>query len=253
MAGRSAREEILGHISRALKSGAKSHPALETTLASRRGAGANASIDDERATLEIRSRCERERAALLAQFASELLPIGARVHQASSIDSAAEYIARIVVERKARTIVATDAEVVEGLDLRKRLGSAGIRYATEASGDADLRSIAIDAGIGVSGVDYALADIGTLVLLARKGQPRSISLVPPVHIAIVKADQVVHGLDDLFGLLRSEKGVKDLGSAVTFITGPSRTADIELTLVVGVHGPQELHVVIMQNQLRIPN
>lgn len=246
MAGISAREEILGHISRALKSGAKSHAALETALGSGRGAGADASSDDARATLEIRSRCERERAGLLAQFESELLPIGVRVHQASSIDSAAEHIARIVLERKAKTVVAADAEVVERIDLAKRLGSAGIRYVTEAS-DADLRSIAIDAGIGVSGVDYALADTGTLVLLARKGQPRSISLVPPVHIAIVKADQVVHGLDDLFGLLRSEKGVNDLGSAVTFITGPSRTADIELTLVVGVHGPQELHVVIMQN------
>lgn len=246
MAGTSAREEILGHISRALKSGAKSQAALEMTLGSGRGAGASASSDDARATLEIRSRCERERAALLTQFESELLPIGVRVHQASSIDSAAEHIARIVLERKAKTVVAADAEVVERIDLPKRLRSAGITYVTEAS-DADLRAIAIDAGIGVSGVDYALADTGTLVLLARKGQPRSISLVPPVHIALVKAEQVVHGLDDLFGLLRSEKGVNDLGSAVTFITGPSRTADIELTLVVGVHGPQELHVVIMPN------
>lgn len=246
MAPKNAREEILGQITRALKSGAESHPVLETTLASRRGAVANAPSDDARPTLEIRRRCAGERAALLAQFESELRPIGVRVHQASSIDSAADHIARIALERKAKTVVAADAEVVERIDLRNKLRSIGIRYVTEAS-DADLRSIAIDAGIGVSGVDYALADTGTLVLLAHKGQPRSISLVPPVHIAIVKADQVVHGLDDLFGLLRSEKGVNDLGSAVTFITGPSRTADIELTLVVGVHGPQELHVVIMPN------
>lgn len=245
MAGTSAREEIFGKISRALKSGTNAQAVLETASESRREAGANASSDDARA-LEIRSRCERERAGLLAQFASELLPIGVRVHQANSIASAADYIARIALERKAKTVVAADAEVVERIDLQKRLASAGIRYVTEAS-DGDLRSLAIDAGIGVSGVDYALADTGTLVLLARKGQPRSISLVPPVHIAVVKADQVVHGLDELFGLLRSEKGVNDLGSAVTFITGASRTADIELTLVVGVHGPQELHVVIMQN------
>jgi len=183
---------------------------------------------------------------LLAQFESELLAIGVRIHQAGSIESAAEYVERIALERKAKTVVAADTEVVERIGLQKRLESCGIRYLTEAS-DADLRSIAIDAGIGVSGVDYALADTGTLVLLAQKGAPRSISLVPPIHIAIVKADQVVHGLDDLFGLLRSEKGVSDLGSAVTFITGASRTADIELTLVVGVHGPQQLHVVIIPN------
>ena len=233
MAGTRAREEILGQISRALKSGPG------------RVAGAHASSDDARA-LEIRGQCERERARLLAQFESELLAIGVCVHQAGSIDSAAEYVERIALERKAKTVVAADTEVVEGMGLQKRFDSHGIRYATEAS-DADLRSIAIDAGIGVSGVDYALADTGTLVLLAHKGQPRSISLVPPVHIAIVKADQVIHGLDDVFALLRSEKGVNDLGSAVTFITGASRTADIELTLVVGVHGPQELHVVIIPN------
>jgi L-lactate dehydrogenase complex protein LldG len=237
LAGTSAREEILGKISRALKS--------EAALGPGRGADAHAASDDARA-LEIRGRCERERASLLAQFESELLAIGVRVHEAGSIDSAAEYIERIAFERKAKTVVAADTEVVERIGLQKRFDSHWIRYVTEAS-DADLRSIAIDAGIGVSGVDYALADTGTLVLLAHKGAPRLISLVPPIHIAIVKADQVVHGLDDLFGLLRSEKGLNDLGSAVTFITGASRTADIELTLVVGVHGPQELHVVIVGN------
>ena len=241
MAGTSAREEILGKISRALKS-----EVSETKLGPGLGAGARPSGEDTQA-LEIRGRCERERASLLAQFESELLTIGVRVHQAGSIDSAAEYIERIALERKAETVVAADAEVVEGIGLQKRLGSVGIGYVTAPS-DADLRSIAIHAGIGVSGVDYALADTGTLVLLAHKGAPRSISLVPPIHIAIVKADQVVHGLDDLFELLRSEKGVNDLGSAVTFITGASRTADIELTLVVGVHGPQELHVVIVANE-----
>lgn len=244
MPGTSAREEILGKISAALNSDAKSE-AASAKLRPGHGVGIRASNDDARA-IEIRGRCERERAVLLAQFESELLAIGVRVHQTDSINSAAEYIERIALERKAKTVVAADAEVVERIGLQKRLGSCGIGYVTEAS-KADLRSIAIDAGIGVSGVDYALADTGTLVLLARKGQPRSISLVPPVHIAIVKADQLVRGLDDLFALLRSEKGVNDLGSAVTFITGASRTADIELTLVVGVHGPQELHVVIIPN------
>jgi L-lactate dehydrogenase complex protein LldG len=83
------------------------------------------------------------------------------------------------------------------------------------------------------------------VLLARKGQARSISLLPPVHIAVVKPEQLLSGLSDLFPLLRGEAEGRDLSSAITFITGPSRTADIELTLVVGVHGPQQLHVVLL--------
>jgi len=238
LAGTSAREEILGKISRALKSDANS----EAPNAS----GARLSSDDAALALEIRSRCERDRARLIEQFESELLKIGVRVCRAATTDSAAQYIERTALERKAKTIIAAHAEVVESLGLQKRLDTNGIGYVSEGT-EAEFRQIAIAAGIGISGVDYGLADTGTLVLLARKGQARAISLVPPVHIAIVKPDQIVAGLDDLFQLLRSEKGVSDLGSAVTFITGPSRTADIELTLVVGVHGPQELHVVIVPN------
>ena len=78
-------------------------------------------------------------------------------------------------------------------------------------------------------------------------QARSASLLPHIHIALVMPDQFVSGLDDLFPLLRFDLRVhnRKLCSAVTFITGPSRTADIELTLVVGVHGPQELHVILL--------
>ena len=152
---------------------------------------------------------------------------------------------QVAFERQARTVITTDAEFVEAMGLATRLGKRGIGCVTEATSD-NFRGIAAEAGVGVSGVDYALADTGTLVLLAGKGQARSISLLPPVHIALVKSDQIVSGLDDLFTLLRFEREDKQLTSAVTFITGPSRTADIELRLVIGVHGPQELHVVVVE-------
>jgi L-lactate dehydrogenase complex protein LldG len=238
LAGTTAREEILGKISRALKS--------EAASGTPRAGDARITSDDVRLALEIRSRCEHLREHLLEQFESELVNIGARFYHAATNESAAQYIELTASERKANTIVAANSAVVENLGLQERLEQSGISYVTEAS-DADFRSTAIDAGIGVSGVDYALADTGTLVLLARRGEARSISLLPPVHIAVVKPDQIVSGLDDLFQLLRVEKGLNDLGSAVTFITGASRTADIELTLVIGVHGPQELHVVIIGN------
>jgi L-lactate dehydrogenase complex protein LldG len=70
--------------------------------------------------------------------------------------------------------------------------------------------------------------------------------LPPVHVAIVRPQQILPGLSDLFPLLQGESnGLRNLSSAITFITGPSRTADIELKLVVGVHGPQELHVLML--------
>jgi L-lactate dehydrogenase complex protein LldG len=70
---------------------------------------------------------------------------------------------------------------------------------------------------------------------------RLVSLVPPVHIAIVNASSIVETLGEALALLRKDK---EISPAVTFITGPSRTADIELTLAIGVHGPQQLYVIV---------
>jgi len=95
--------------------------------------------------------------------------------------------------------------------------------------------------VGISTVQAAIAETGTLVLDSTRERHRFLSLVPPVHIAIVKASQIYRTLGEVLTLIRKDK---ELSPAVTFITGPSRTADIELTLAIGVHGPQELYVII---------
>ena len=95
--------------------------------------------------------------------------------------------------------------------------------------------------VGISTVQAAIAETGTLVLVSADERHRLVSLVPPVHIAIVDASRICETLGEALALLRNGK---DLSRAVAFVTGPSRTADIELTLTVGVHGPQELYVII---------
>ena len=95
--------------------------------------------------------------------------------------------------------------------------------------------------VGISTVQAAIAETGTLVLDSTLERHRLVSLVPPVHIAIVRASQIYRTLSEVLSLIRKDK---EISPAVTFITGPSRTADIELTLAIGVHGPQELYVII---------
>ena len=95
--------------------------------------------------------------------------------------------------------------------------------------------------VGISTVQAAIAETGTLVLVSADERHRLVSLVPPVHIAIVDASRICETLAEALTLLRNGR---ELSRAVTFITGPSRTADIELTLTVGVHGPQELYVIV---------
>jgi L-lactate dehydrogenase complex protein LldG len=239
VAAKTAREEILGDIRRALHSGENSVPA-------RGEAAASASSQLAEWVSEIRKACEQRRGLLIEQFESELTRIGGRFHRAANTESAFQYIEQVVSVREAKRILAWEARVIDSIGLREKLEERGIEFLTETAG-AEFIAAASAADVGVSGVDYALADTGTLVLLAGSGQARSISLLPPVHIAVLRPEQVLSGLSDLFPLLRrdAEQEGRDLSSAITFITGPSRTADIELTLVVGVHGPQQLHVVLL--------
>jgi L-lactate dehydrogenase complex protein LldG len=98
--------------------------------------------------------------------------------------------------------------------------------------------------VGITMAQAAIAETGTLVLEAETERHRLVSLLPPVHIAIVYARNIVLTIGDALSQLRGNES-EPMSRAITFITGPSRTADIELTLTVGVHGPKELHVIVI--------
>ena len=95
--------------------------------------------------------------------------------------------------------------------------------------------------IGISGAQAGIAETGTLLLDSSRERHRLVSLVPPVHIAILDAAKIVATLGEALSLMQRDEAVSPI---VTLVTGPSRTADIELTLAIGVHGPQELFVII---------
>ena len=98
-----------------------------------------------------------------------------------------------------------------------------------------------DFDVGITNAQAAIAETGTLVLDSSCERNRLVSVVPPVHIAIVAASRIYATLADVLAMLQRDK---EVSPAITFITGPSRTADIELTLTIGVHGPKELYVII---------
>jgi L-lactate utilization protein LutC len=106
----------------------------------------------------------------------------------------------------------------------------------------ELRAVCATADVGITSADYALADTGSLVMLASPREARLISLLPPAHIAIVPRERILTGLDELLTLVRDPASVT---SSMVLITGPSRTADIEQILVRGVHGPGQLAVWIV--------
>ncbi|MFP4081792.1 MAG: LUD domain-containing protein [Candidatus Aminicenantes bacterium] len=114
-----------------------------------------------------------------------------------------------------------------------------------------MRKIFTDADIGISGANLAIAESGTLAIISNEGNARLVTSLPPVHIALVSTEKFVETLEQAASLIKAltvaSAGTK-LTSYVSFITGPSRTTDIEKELVIGVHGPQEVHIIILDNQ-----
>lgn len=115
---------------------------------------------------------------------------------------------------------------------------------------AEQRASVLAAEIGITSVDLAIAETGTLLVMSQAAQPRMASLVPPVHVAIVEEEQIVPDLFDAFAMLHA-RGVQNLPSNLAFITGPSKTGDIEQKLTTGVHGPKHWHVVVIRKAASI--
>ena len=98
--------------------------------------------------------------------------------------------------------------------------------------------------VGLTGAEAALADVGGIVVRSGEGRPRLASLLPPIHVTLLPVSRIHASLPDL---LAAEPTIADGGSNLVLITGPSRTADIEMTLTRGVHGPGHVHAVLLHS------
>ena len=156
-----------------------------------------------------------------------------------SADELVEKMAAFLRERKSRRIMLSDTPLLRKLEVGDQLVEQGFeaRYWSGITAYA-----AYDYDAGVTEVDYAVAETGTLVIRHRPEHGRLISLVPFVHVAIVQPKNFVPDLIDLFEILAKE----GTGTGVTMISGPSKTADIEMNVVTGVHGPNVVRVFVLQ-------
>ena len=202
-------------------------------------------------TVTIQARAEARRVELVARLAEVASRSGWHVQRAASIEEALGHVVSLVREKGAWLVVRSDDEVLGRMSLDVALRQQGARVTVAKVGRSAsrqrLKEEMARADMGITGVDYAVAETGTCVLLPRRGVSRLVSLLPPVHVAIVEASQVYEHLDDLFALRRLafQQGRGEMGSSMILISGPSRTGDIEQTIVVGVHGPKEAHLVLL--------
>ena len=175
--------------------------------------------------------------SLVELFKQRLESVGARCEIASSDTDITDALTRIVTDLKAQRLAISDDAEIKRLLYETDLEIEELGIAPNA---ADIFHF----DVGISTAQAAIAETGTLVLDSVNERHRFVSLVPPVHIALVSVSKIRETLGEALALLRKEK---EISPAVTFITGPSRSADIELTLTVGVHGPQELYVIVNES------
>jgi L-lactate dehydrogenase complex protein LldG len=107
----------------------------------------------------------------------------------------------------------------------------------------DVRPTVGDDALGITGCFCAIAETGTLVFASSADSPSATFLLPETHVAVVRAAQVVAGMEDAFARLREER--TEMPRALNLVSGPSRTGDIEQTIVLGAHGPRRVHIVVV--------
>ena len=184
-------------------------------------------------------RRERFRAALEA--------LAGTAYDARSVHEAADVIAGLASKLGTTTLLAWSDEAIGVPGLGDALKARGLTAVVPdipqggAERAAKLTELAA-LPLGLTGADAGLAETGSLMLATGPGRPRMASLLVPVHVAVLRVDRLV---DSISGLLATRGDLVAAGSNLVAITGPSRTADIEHTLSRGVHGPGEVHVILL--------
>jgi L-lactate dehydrogenase complex protein LldG len=173
---------------------------------------------------------------LFATFKAKAEAVSTEIHSAADMGAAIEIIKQVAnglkVEGEVGKILWLKGELSKDIDLEKL--ELGTIYTD------NFRENAPDGMIGINEMDYAIADTGTVCMDAYDVNKRLVSTLPTLHVALIKAGNV---LPDMLSAL--EKYYPNVPGQLAFITGPSRTSDIERVLTIGVHGPRRLVVIFV--------
>ncbi len=203
----------------------------------------------------------------VAQFISELAGVGAGAAQLGTEAEVKEHLEGLLPAGADAPVALSDGPGVRRLGLREWLAGTGRRVipslkefiaegprpgsarTPRGEGVAALveqyRGLLLEAAVGITTADFALADTGTLVLVSGDEQHRLISLLPPSHICLLDPARGLPSLASLLARVRGRFSPPDSAPRnMTCITGPSRTADIEQAITMGVHGPKSLYVIL---------
>ena len=182
---------------------------------------------------------------LVEQFSEILGAVGGTAHGPFPVQEALDLLVKLCRERAGGAAVAlsTGDPVIEQLGVEERLGAAGLEVLTPE--DVFWQERLAEAGVGVTGAVAAAASSGTVGIACGRLAPRATSLVPPAHICLVFRGTMVEDLAEALRRGAAWDAGADLPSGLVWVSGPSRSADLELVLTVGVHGPGSVDVIVV--------
>ncbi len=198
----------------------------------------------------IKYRTHVEKQSLLKRMTENAAPLNLGVHPASSLAAAADLISDIVRAASpefsdTRQIIQHDVDDIASLQLWKKFAGKAVTVHTTYQADMAVREKAIASYVGITAPRWAIADSATIVEITGAGRPRSTSLLPSVHIALLRIEHLLAELGEVYALLRRTPPQESF----LFISGPSKTADIEAHMVHGAHGPREMHLVVIDERM----
>jgi len=214
----------------------------------------------------IKHRSAADRQQLLDRLIEMAAPINLKVTVLKDRVAATTSIVDLIQNKAPewgdqKKVVMWQHPLLESLNLADALAAQNVPLYVADFEDADAEEVSMnqqrerirkkvtDAYIGITSADYCMADTASLVMRTRPGQARSVSLVPSIHVAVIHLDQVILDLKELYALLQWNPDVQKEGltNCMTFISGPSKTADVEATMVHGAHGPREVYVHVISD------
>lgn len=214
----------------------------------RRALGRTATLSPEPLAPFIEPTITADGSELITRFTEEATEVRAQVYRVSDKLQLVEKLAEICAADKTHEIAVSKAELFAEIQVGSMLTARGFSPSPELDAlDHDsLISRLANCGAGITAADYAIAETGTIVLSSDEPNALLVSLLPPVHIAVLRSSQIMASLDEVISRLSKERiNLAGPSRSITLITGPSRTSDVELVLSIGVHGPKELHVIIL--------
>lgn len=178
----------------------------------------------------------------LERFNEMAAQAGTIMHQSDGPETTARIVTKLVEQGAAKLVTLEQRDFAGRDEIVSALTAAGVRVASETIDD----DVLFSADVGITSVRWAIAETGSVVVAAGPESRRMISLAPPICIAIVAEEQILPDLLDWAQRQRPDDEAP-VPSQQVLITGPSKTGDIELHPVIGIHGPEQVHVVLVRS------